>query len=129
MGHGEHDMEIAGSQKFACPCGQPASASLCLALGAVAISARVVRGGLITAARALIAMATQGSGATALNGTQGFELLEVKARSGPLHKHKLYLPTAITKSTFTSFGTFTVPPAALMGCMPKSVCLILACPK
>src|SRR5271157_5756900 len=60
MGHSEHDMEIAGGQKFALPGRQPALAGLRLAVGAVAISARVIRDGLITAERALIAVTTPG---------------------------------------------------------------------
>src|SRR5208337_3580251 len=84
--HGEHDMEIAGVEEIALPCCDPALASLRLTLGAVAIATRVVGDGLITAARALIAMATQGGGAAALNGTKGFELLKVEARSIPLQE-------------------------------------------
>src|SRR5271167_1749032 len=86
MGHGEHDMEIAGVEEIVLPCCDPALTSLCLALGAVSVSARVVGDGLIIAARALVAMSTQGSGAAALNGTKGFELLKVEARSIPLQE-------------------------------------------
>ena len=68
------------------PCRQPSFPSLCLALGAVPVSARVVGNGLIIAARALVAMSTQGSGAAALNGTKGLELLEIQARSIPVKK-------------------------------------------
>src|SRR5215469_15363416 len=49
-------------------------------------NARVVGDGLIIAARALVAMSTQGRGAAALNGTKGFELLKVEARSIPIQK-------------------------------------------
>ena len=42
---------------------------------------RVVGDGLITATRTSIAMPAEGSGAAALKGSQGFELLEVQARS------------------------------------------------
>src|SRR5208337_5675644 len=86
MRHREHDVEIAGGQKFAFPCRQPAFPSLCLALGAVPVSARIVGDGLIIAARALVAMSTQGSGAAALNGTQGLELREIQARSIAVEK-------------------------------------------
>ena len=86
MGHGKDHMKVAGGQKFAFPCRQPAFPCLCLALGAVSVSARVVGDGLITAARALVAMSTQGSGAAALNGTKGFELLKVEARSIPIQE-------------------------------------------
>src|SRR5450756_239169 len=81
VGHSEHDMEVTGGQEFAFAGRQPALASLCLALGAVPVSARVVRDSLMTAARAGIAMTAQRSGATAQNGTKRFELLKVKARS------------------------------------------------
>ena len=84
--HGEHHMEIAGVEEFAFPCRQPAFARLRLTLGAVAISTRVVGDGLITATRASIAMPAQGGGAAALNGTKGFELLKVEARSIPIQE-------------------------------------------
>src|SRR5271157_1177281 len=86
MGHSEHDMEIAGGQKFALPGRQPALAGLRLAVGAVPISARVIRDGLITAERALIAVTTQGSGTAALNGPKGFQLLKAEARSIPIQE-------------------------------------------
>ena len=70
VGHGEHDMEIAGSQEFALAGLQPAVAGLGLTLGAVSISARVVRDSLITAAQASIAMPAEVSGAAALNGSK-----------------------------------------------------------
>src|SRR5713101_9977305 len=40
--HSEHDMEVAGGQEFEFASRQPVLACLCLALGAVPISARVV---------------------------------------------------------------------------------------
>ena len=40
----------------------------------------------MSAARALIAMSAEGRGAAALNGTKGFELLKVEARSIPLQE-------------------------------------------
>ena len=79
-------MEIAGGQEFALAGRQPALAGLRLTLGAVPISARVVGDGLIPAARASIAMTAEGSGAAALNGPKGFELLKAKARSIPIQK-------------------------------------------
>jgi hypothetical protein len=84
--HGEDHMEIAGVEEFAFPCCDPALASLCLTLGAVAISTRVVGDGLITATRASIAMPAEGGSAAALNGTKSFELLIVKARSMPIQE-------------------------------------------
>src|SRR5438132_9005838 len=56
VGHSEHNMEVAGGQEFAFAGRQPALAGLCLALGAVPISARVVGDGLMTAVRTGIAM-------------------------------------------------------------------------
>src|SRR5215470_9376231 len=84
--HSEHDMEIAGVEEFALPCCDPALASLRLTLGAVAIATRVVRDGLIPTTRASITMPAEGSGAATLNGTKGFELLKIKARSIPIQK-------------------------------------------
>src|SRR6266700_6557415 len=81
VGHSEYDMEVTDGQEFAFSGRQPALARLRLTLGAVPVSARVVRDSLMTAARAGIAMAAQRSGATAQNGTKRFELLKVKARS------------------------------------------------
>src|SRR5712692_2350024 len=86
MRHGEHGMEIAGSQEFALAGRQPALAGLRLTLGAVPISTRVVGDGLISATLASVAMPAEGSGATALDGPKGFELLKAKARSIPLQK-------------------------------------------
>jgi hypothetical protein len=74
-------MEVAGGQEFSLAGRQPMLARLGLALGAVPISARVVRDGLMTAAQARIPVATQCCGAAALNGTKRFELLEIKAGS------------------------------------------------
>jgi hypothetical protein len=82
----EDYVEIAGVEEFAFPSRQPALASLCLTLGAVPVATRVVGDGLITATRASIAMPAQGGSAATLNGTKGFELLKVKARSIPIQK-------------------------------------------
>jgi len=84
--HGEHGMEIAGSQEFALAGRQPALAGLRLTLGAVPISTRVVGDGLISATLASVAMPAEGSGAAALNGPKGFELLKVKARPIPIQE-------------------------------------------
>src|ERR1019366_3869706 len=86
VGHSEHDMEVTGGQQFAFAGRQPALASLRLALGAVPVSVRVVRDGLMTAARAGIAMTAERCGAAALNGAKRFELLKAKARSIPIQK-------------------------------------------
>jgi hypothetical protein len=79
-------MEIASVEEFALPCYDPALASLRLTLGAVAISTRVVRDGLIPTTRASIKMPAEGSCAATLDGTKGFELLKIKARSIPIQK-------------------------------------------
>ncbi len=86
MGHREHHMEVAGGQEFSLTGRQPALARLALALGAVPISARVVRDGLMSTAQARILVATQCCGTAALNGTKRFELLEVKAGSIPVQE-------------------------------------------
>src|SRR5215469_1793302 len=84
--YGEDNVEIAGVEEFAFPGRQPTLTRLCLTLGAMAIATRVVGDGLITATRASIAMPAQGGSAAALNGTKGFELLKVKARSIPIQE-------------------------------------------
>jgi hypothetical protein len=81
MRHSEHNMEVAGGQEFSLAGRQPTLARLRLALGAMPISARVVRDGLMSAAQARIPVATQCCGAAALNGAKRFELLEVKTGS------------------------------------------------
>ena len=86
MRYGEDDVRITGVEKFCFPSRQPALTRLRLTLRTVPIATRVVGDGLITAARASIAMPAQGSSTTALNGTKGLELLKVKARSIPLQE-------------------------------------------
>src|ERR1700687_4863207 len=86
VGHGEHDMEVAGGQEFAFAGRQPALACLRLALRAVPVSTRVVRVSLMTAARAGIAMTAQRCGAAAQNGPKRFELLKAKAGSIPIQE-------------------------------------------
>jgi hypothetical protein len=81
MGHSEQNMEVAGGQEFSLAGRQPTLARLSLALGAMPISARVVRDDLMSAAQARIPVATQCCGAAALNGTKRFELLEIKPGS------------------------------------------------
>src|ERR1700723_4380895 len=84
--HSEHDMEVAGGQEFSLAGRQPAFARLRLALGAVPISARVVRDSLMPATGAGIAMTAQRSGAAAQNGPKRFELLKAKAGAIPIQK-------------------------------------------
>src|SRR6266849_1072517 len=65
---GEDDVHIAGGQQLPLPRLEPAQAGIALTLGAVPVSARVVRDGSMSAVRALIAMSTQHSGAAACDG-------------------------------------------------------------
>ena len=80
VGHGEHDMEVAGRQQFPFAGREPALARLRLTLGAVPVPTRVVGDGLMTAARAGIAMTAQRRRTTTQYGTKRFELLKVEAR-------------------------------------------------
>src|SRR2546430_13586194 len=50
MGNSEHNMEVAGGEELSLMSRQPTLARLRLALGAVPISARVVRDGLMSTA-------------------------------------------------------------------------------
>ena len=50
--HGENQMKVARTQEFLLPRSEPAFARLRLALGTVPVAARVIRDGLMTAARA-----------------------------------------------------------------------------
>jgi hypothetical protein len=72
---GEDDMDVGGRQKFAAARLQPAVASGGLTLGAVPISARVVRDGAIPAAGTLIAMPAERGGAATLDGRQDLAVL------------------------------------------------------
>jgi hypothetical protein len=86
MRHSEYNMEVAGGQEFSLAGCQPALARLRLTLGAMPISARVVRDDLMSAAQACIPVTTQCCGAAALNGAKRFELLKVKAGSIPVQE-------------------------------------------
>jgi hypothetical protein len=79
-------MGVAGGQEFPLAGRQSTLARLGLALGAVPISASVVRDNLMSTAQARIPVATQCCGAAALNGAKRFELLEVKAGSIPVQE-------------------------------------------
>jgi hypothetical protein len=79
-------MEVTGGQQLALAGRQPTFAGLCLTLGTVPVSARVVRDGLMTAVRTGIAMAAERCGATVQNGAKGFELLKAKAGSIPIQE-------------------------------------------
>src|SRR5450755_3324892 len=64
----EDDVHVAGRQQLSFPRLEPAQACVALTLGAVPVSARVVRDGGMSAVRALIAMSTQRCGAAACDG-------------------------------------------------------------
>jgi len=68
-------MHVAGGQQLSFPCLEPAQAGVALSLGAVPVSARVVRDGSMSAVRALIAMSTQRGGAAMSNGQQNLLVL------------------------------------------------------
>ena len=72
MGHAENQVEIAHREQFLLPGAQPLLACIGLALWAVAVSAGVVRDGLMAAADALIAMSAECGGAAALDGPEHF---------------------------------------------------------
>src|SRR3984893_2243135 len=76
MGQGEDNMNVTRRQKFLATCFKPTVASVGLTLGAVPVAAAVVGDGrTVPAVGALIAMPAQGSGATARDGSQHFEVL------------------------------------------------------
>ena len=75
MWHGEDQMEVADREQFLLPSVQPLLACVGLALRAVAVSAGVVRDGLVAAANALVAMAAERCRAAAPDGPQHLELL------------------------------------------------------
>src|SRR6516225_6809869 len=81
MRHTEDQVIVAYGQQFLLTPLQPPLAGVGLALGAVAIAARVVRDGLITAARAQIAMATESGGTAAGDGFQHLDLWPAQARA------------------------------------------------
>ena len=74
MWHGEDQMEVADREQFLLPSVQPLLACVGLALRAVAVSAGVVRDGLVAAAKALITVPAEGGGAATLDGAEDFEL-------------------------------------------------------
>ncbi len=75
MRKGEDLVYVAGRQEFLSARLQPAVAGLSLTLGAVPISARVVRDGAISTAGTLIAMPAERGGATTLDGRQDLAVL------------------------------------------------------
>jgi hypothetical protein len=70
----ENHVHIRDIQQFLFAGSEPLIASVGLALSAVAITTRVIRDGLMTAARALIQMAAQRRCAAALDSAQHAEM-------------------------------------------------------
>src|SRR5271157_1165928 len=70
-------MHIAGGQQFPLTRLEPAQARVALAARAMAVSARVVRDGSMSAVQALIAMPTQRGSTAARDGQQHFLVLPV----------------------------------------------------
>ena len=86
MRNTEDDMEVCRRQDFLFASSQPTLACLCLALGAMPVTARVVGNGLMTAARTRVEMATQSCCAAVLDGAEHFQLLKAEARPVSVEK-------------------------------------------
>jgi hypothetical protein len=84
VGNGEDHVKVRSGQQFLFPCGKPTLARLGLALGAVPIATRVVRDGLKSALGTGIEVTSERGGAAVQQGAEGFELLEIEARSIPV---------------------------------------------
>ncbi len=78
MRQGEYDVEVGDAEEFFFSCGEPALASLCLALWTVSVPAGVVRDGLMTALQTLIDVASQRGGAAAPDRSQHTQLLVIQ---------------------------------------------------
>src|SRR6476660_8383444 len=74
-------MKIAGWQHFALARRHPTLTRLCLALGTVPVTARVVGDGLLAASRTSIEVSTQSCRAAVLDGAKGLQLLIAEAGS------------------------------------------------
>jgi hypothetical protein len=78
MRQGEDDVEVRHRQQLSRSRGHPSETCVPLASWAVPVPARVVRDGLMAAARALITMAAQGRSATADDGIEHLAMLPCK---------------------------------------------------
>jgi len=78
MGQGEYDVRVRDAEEFLFSCGEPALASLCLALGTVPVPAGVIRDGLMTALRTLIDVAAQHGRSAASDRPQHTQLLVIQ---------------------------------------------------
>src|SRR6266568_1235297 len=72
--HAKDEVVIAYGQQFLLPLVEPLLASVDLALGTVPVATRVVRDGLVSTLRALIAMATESSGTATRYGIEDLGL-------------------------------------------------------
>ena len=86
MRDAEDDMEVSRRQDFLFASSQPTLARLCLALGAMPVTAGVIGNGLMTAAGTRVEMPTQRCRAAVLDGAEHFQLLKAEARSVPIEK-------------------------------------------
>ena len=86
VGNGEDHVKVRGGQQFLFACGEPAFPRLGLALGAVPVATRIIGDGLKSALRAGIEVTSERGGAAVLQGSEGFELLEIEARSIPVEE-------------------------------------------
>jgi hypothetical protein len=86
VGEGEDHVKVRGGQQFLFPCGKPTLARLGLALGAVPVATRIIRDGLKSALGTGIEVTSERCGAAILQGAEGFELLEIEARSIPVEE-------------------------------------------
>ena len=78
MRQGEYDVEVRDAEEFFLSCGEPALASLCLALWTVPVPAGVIGDGLMTALRTLIDVAAQRGRAAAPDRPQHTQLLVIQ---------------------------------------------------
>ena len=78
MRQGEYDVEVGDAEEFFLSCGEPALASLCLALWTVPVPAGVIRNGLMTALRTLIDVAAQRGRSAASDRPQHTQLLVIQ---------------------------------------------------
>ena len=80
VGKGEDDVEVGNGQEFCRSCLEPLGTCVPLALGTVAVAARVVGDGLMSAADALITMAAKSSSAAAQDGIERLAMWPGKMR-------------------------------------------------
>jgi hypothetical protein len=78
MRNTEDDMEVCRRQDFLFASSEPTLACLCLTLGAMPVTARVVGDDALSAPRAFIEVTAESGGAAALDGIHHFEVLTVK---------------------------------------------------